>query len=306
MKFIAPLFLMLAVALPAFADELPQTPSVIVYIQGVVKVQRGSGEVVTAALGTEVRETDAVITEDSSQARVRLYDRSLIRLGANSKAQMAQLRSDASAEKKTISVKLVVGRLWASVSKLLSSDSSFEVQTSSAVAGVRGTNFGVLMQSPDSDCEIQVGEGSVNVKAGGEQRLIGAGKAAIVGLNGFRAVRDLGVSQTAMLLDQARGSGGGGGGDRRNDRAADGGKAIGDKVDKAAANARDRMAKGNAGGGAPRDNQGPGAGQSRDHKPRVGGAQDVIEQRQRGSDVFQKANDRAAATRLKAIIEVRE
>ena len=30
MKFIAPLFFMLAVAVPAFADELPQTPSVIV------------------------------------------------------------------------------------------------------------------------------------------------------------------------------------------------------------------------------------------------------------------------------------
>lgn len=303
LRAFVPFAFSMLVASAAFADDVAPQTSVVVYVQGTVKVQRQGGEAVMAALGTEVKESDTVVTEDGAQVRIRLYDRSLIRLGPNSKAEMAQLRASTSAEKKTISVKLVVGRLWASVSKLLTSDSTFEVQAQSAVAGVRGTNFAVLLSAPDADAEFQVGEGSVNVRAGGENRLIGAGKAAIVGLNGFRSVRDLGVSQTALLLNDARGGGGGGGGGALGDRGAEGGKGIGHKVQLAAERARERMQQENRNNqrNGPGNQNGPGG-----QKPRIGGAQDVAEQRQRGKDVFEKLNDRAGATRLKAIIEVRE
>jgi hypothetical protein len=294
---------LLLIATPALAEELVQMPSVIVYVQGSVKVIRGQ-ETLIAALGTEVRESDSIVTEDNSQARVRLYDRSLLRLGANSRVQMAQLRSDASAERKTISVKLVVGRLWASVSKLLTSDSAFEVQTQSAVAGVRGTNFGASVDA-EGECEIAVGEGKVEVKskAGGEAKLIGAGRAAVVGLNGFRMVRDLGVAQTALLLDNARGNPStGGAADKASDNGA---KGANNKITQALDKARDRIAAENK-----VNNNNNQRGAQRDARDRQSekklGVQDAVEQRNRASDTFEKFNERAAATRLRAIIEVRE
>lgn len=285
----------------AWADELVQMPSVIVYVQGTVTVIRGQ-ETITAALGTEVRESDSIVTEDNSQARVRLYDRSLLRLGANSRVQMAQLRADASAEKKTISVKLVVGRLWASVSKLLTSDSAFEVQTTSAVAGVRGTNFGASVNA-EGECEIAVGEGKVQVRstAGGEPKMLTAGRAAVLGLSGFRSVRDLGVAQTALLLDNARGNPSTGG---ASDKASDdGAKGVNGKITQAHDKARDRMTAENKANNNNNNRQ-------RDTRDRQNekklGSQDAVEQRNRASDTFEKFNERAAATRLRAIIEVRE
>jgi hypothetical protein len=287
--------LLLVATLLLFSSQaFAETHAAIVYVQGTVKIIRSNGQELNALLGAEVAESDTLVTEDASQVRVRLYDLSLVRLGASSRAQISKLSFDGS-EKKTVSVKLVVGRLWASVSKLLSNDSTFEVQTGSAVAGVRGTEFAVLLRGADS--EVTTAEGSVNVRAAdGSERLIGAGFAATVGANGFRDVRQVSAEAITALRDESRGHGGGGAHHEANAGA------IEARLERAMDNARGRMDGGDRGGD---DRRGADRG-DRGDRPRIGGEQGVIENRQRGRDVFETINQHAAATRLRAVIDVKE
>ncbi|MEZ4271329.1 MAG: FecR domain-containing protein [Myxococcota bacterium] len=54
------------------------------------------------------------------------------------------------AKEKVVKARLFVGRLWAKVTSLFSSDSRFEIQTDNAVAGVRGTAFRLVAIPPEA------------------------------------------------------------------------------------------------------------------------------------------------------------
>jgi hypothetical protein len=79
-------------------------------------------------------------TEENSRLEAKLSDGSMIRLGAKSELTLDKVGFKKK-KKKEVKVKLVIGRIWASVTKLFGSDSKFEVETENAVAGVRGTRF---------------------------------------------------------------------------------------------------------------------------------------------------------------------
>ena len=192
--------LSLALAVPAWASSDP--PALIVYVQGNVKVVKADGSELQAALGSEVNESDSVVTDDSAQVRVRLFDRSLLRIGPGSRAQMSQLRSDPAGEKKEISVKLVVGRLWASVSKLLTPDSKFEVHASNAVAGVRGTKIDV--QSDGKTGSVACLEGKVQVSNGGTMTMIEGGSELTFQGEGLGQVQHLSAQQVMNRNLEAR------------------------------------------------------------------------------------------------------
>lgn len=289
------------------AWALETTPSIVVYVQGEVKAIKASGQSVVLALGSEVAENDTIETGPNSQVRLRLFDRSLLRFGENSRAQMSSLRYDGAAEKKNVSVKLLVGRLWASVSKLLSSDSKFEVDSGNAVAGVRGTEFAVLLQGGGGgkmQAIITTVEGSVSVRgADGSERIVAGGFRAISDGGRVGEATRVSAEQLSALRDESRGNNPSGGADAERTTRDEGDRAVQARVDSAAQGARERIAAlGGRDGRDGRDN----TGRERDNQPRVTGGQDVIETRQRARDVFQQFNERAAATRLRAIIEVRD
>jgi hypothetical protein len=167
-------------------------PAMVVYVQGTVKIVKASGSELPASLGSEIDEADTLVTDDASQVRVRLFDRSLLRIGPSSRAQMSQLRIDSQGEHKEVSVKLFVGRLWASVSKLLTPDSRFEVHAANAVAGVRGTKIDV--QSDGKNGSVACLEGKVEVKNG-------SNTATIVGGNEL-AFQGVGLGQIVKLTEQ--------------------------------------------------------------------------------------------------------
>jgi len=194
-------FLSLCLAAPALADSNP--PALVVYVQGNVKIVKAGGSELAAALGSEVDEADTLVTDDAGQVRVRLFDRSLLRIGPGSRAQMAELRMDPQSEKKEISVKLVVGRLWASVSKLLTPDSRFEVHAANAVAGVRGTKLDV--QSDGKTGTIACLEGKVQVSNGGAMTLITGGTELAFQNDGLGQVQKLTQQQVMQRNLEARG-----------------------------------------------------------------------------------------------------
>jgi hypothetical protein len=63
---------------------------------------------------------------------------------------------------KRVKVDLGIGKLWANVRKLMTMDSSVEVRTTNAVAGVRGTVYRVNVDE-DKSAMIKVYDGSVYV-----------------------------------------------------------------------------------------------------------------------------------------------
>lgn len=80
-------------------------------------------------------------TEEGSRLEAKLSDGSMLRLGAKSELTLNKVGIGKKKRKREVNVKLVIGRIWASVSKLFGGESTFEVETTNAVAGVRGTQF---------------------------------------------------------------------------------------------------------------------------------------------------------------------
>lgn len=111
----------------------------ITFLDGDAQVLRGTtGSALS--VGAVLYAGDQLKTGASSKLEAKLNDGSLVRLAGGSQLSLDSLVFRKGGEKK-VRMSLSLGRMWASVTKLFGSDSEFEVQTSSAVAGVRGTRF---------------------------------------------------------------------------------------------------------------------------------------------------------------------
>lgn len=182
----------------------------IVYIEGDVRLQKAARAEEAAVLGQELDENDTLSTGPASQMRVRLYDQSVIRLGPNSRIQLARLAIEPYAVQKEISIRLLAGKVWSHVSRLLSSQSRFEVVTPNAVAGVRGTSFEVSLGGIDGNqATFTCLEGLVGVYARNAPdvvKLISEGTQVALTANGLGDVMPVDFSS---LLDKERQASGG-------------------------------------------------------------------------------------------------
>ncbi len=107
------------------------------------RAAQGAPTWLSLAEASRVFQGDRLKTAGDARLEAKLMDGSLLRLGASSELSLDKLSfaQGKTATTKKVTVKLVVGRVWASVSRLFGKDSSFEVATPNAVAGVRGTRF---------------------------------------------------------------------------------------------------------------------------------------------------------------------
>jgi hypothetical protein len=139
--------------------DAKQPAGKVTFAQGnVFRAEKEEGPYRRVSENSDVFEGDFIKTEAESRAEARLNDRSVIRVGSESrvKIQKATFKKD---EQKEVSVKLVVGRFWAKVTKLFG-ESKFEVETPNAVAGVRGTAFSVD-SAADKSTTVRVFNGKV-------------------------------------------------------------------------------------------------------------------------------------------------
>lgn len=114
--------------------------------------------------GAKLFEGDTIKTKTNSRCEVKLRDGSMLRLGADSQLQLKDLDFDRQnpRRQKKVRTKLFFGRVWASVTSLFGRQSSFEVETPNAVAGVRGTRFAATT-SNGGDTTVRVYSGKVLV-----------------------------------------------------------------------------------------------------------------------------------------------
>lgn len=95
---------------------------------------------VPISIGMRVSSGDIVRTGAKGRVQLLLADSSLVNVGPSSELRLATLRKVAGPTA-GVSLKLVVGKMWARVSHLLGSNPDFSVDSGNAVAGVRGTSF---------------------------------------------------------------------------------------------------------------------------------------------------------------------
>jgi hypothetical protein len=93
--------------------------------------------------GAEVELDDTLRTGADGNVKLTLTDQSVLVLGPESELVVERAEFE-SQDRSRVSLKLLVGGVWAKVKKAIAgSDSTFEVSAARAVAGVRGTIFRV-------------------------------------------------------------------------------------------------------------------------------------------------------------------
>jgi hypothetical protein len=186
---------------------LAQAPVTARVVQVIGHVELVSGQA-AAPLDrfSEVPMGTTIVTFEDGRASLRLPSGTLIRLGSNTRVEVASLtRGDPAAARKE-TLKVSVGRLWAKVTRLFGDDSRFEVQTDNAVAGVRGTAF--FVETNGKADQFVVDHGAITVSgAGGSLNLDGPGAAGGFHDGGLSMSDKLGSSDLAAMRANIGGGG---------------------------------------------------------------------------------------------------
>ncbi len=112
--------------------------------------------------GDKLKREQVVRVGERSRVEIRFPDGTVMRLSEKSRLVMSEVRYDSKTDNKKVKVDLSIGKLWAHVKKLTTPDSSVEVKTVNAVAGVRGTVYRVNVEE-DKSAMVKVYDGTVYV-----------------------------------------------------------------------------------------------------------------------------------------------
>ncbi|MCC7385479.1 MAG: FecR domain-containing protein [Deltaproteobacteria bacterium] len=113
-------------------------------------------------MGAKVRFGDHVRTAKDTRLELTLPDGSRVRLAGETEVKLTRAGFEGR-KRESVSLRLLAGRLWASVVRATGGKDTFEVETANAVSGVRGTSFAVLAAS-DTSALVRVYSGSVGVR----------------------------------------------------------------------------------------------------------------------------------------------
>jgi len=123
--------------------------------EGTVDVVRGS-QTTPGKTGFSIRETDVIKVGLASRVSIILKDGSVIRLEADSEVLVAKLTYKES-KIDDASFRLISGKMWSKVEPLQDS-ASWQVETPTVVAAVRGTQFNTRYTNKSSDISVYSGK----------------------------------------------------------------------------------------------------------------------------------------------------
>jgi hypothetical protein len=166
-RYIASVLLVIAaltfICYPALAVESGSNDAVVTVIQGTASIYtKGTTTGHLLKKGDTLKREHEVRVAEKSRIEIRFADGTVMRLSERSHLKMNELSFNKQTTGKTVKVELGVGKLWAKVKKLTTTDSSVEVKTSNAVAGVRGTVYRVNVND-DRSALVKVYDGEVYV-----------------------------------------------------------------------------------------------------------------------------------------------
>ena len=153
--------------------------AVLAVLNSGVDASRQGGEFGPALDGDVFATGDVVRADEKGRAVLTFFDGSTVSVDPKSRVRVLSL-TKTGAGALQLQLEQTAGRTWASVSKLTSPDSKFEIKTPSMVATVRGTTFETIVETqPDGTVTttIKTSEGEVLVQAAaGGQVTVGAGQ----------------------------------------------------------------------------------------------------------------------------------
>ena len=159
-----PMIVMLAVAqllwlaLPA-GSEYQRTEARLNFVKGKVEVQRsGTANWARAVLQMRVYAGDKVSTDTGGETELVLDDGSIIKLKDKSLLEIERMEKQKKPMATITSLKAVNGRVLGCIKKLASKESKFNVSTPTAVAGIRGTVFAVVVDGDSTELDVLKGE----------------------------------------------------------------------------------------------------------------------------------------------------
>ncbi len=128
-----------------------------------------------AKIGDDVTEQETIKTDVSSTTVLRFFDGSQLNISASTQLQLSSLKQ-LQGNDKVLRFKLLWGDLIAKVTKLASSNSSFEIEGGGVVCGVRGTEFHPHYDPSHHLFTVDVLDGTVWVLSGGKTSVFHAGE----------------------------------------------------------------------------------------------------------------------------------
>jgi hypothetical protein len=139
-------------------------------------------------------------TLEDSRAKIMLADQSVITIGSNTTVELARFQLKENA--RIVELKMLSGRIRASVAKFLKGDSSFEVHTTKAVLAARGTDFYVEVENPETASEgLQQGSDAYTAQAGGPQVYLVVYEGSVRATSG-PSVHTFTAGQTGLITPQ--------------------------------------------------------------------------------------------------------
>jgi Uncharacterized protein conserved in bacteria len=130
---------------------------------------------------TIIQENDVIKTENDSYVNLQLSNGVIVRIGANSQVTLNQLlRKD---NKEEYNLQVSQGEVLSKVEKDKKKQIKLEIQSPTAIASVRGTEF--LVESKSNSTTIAVNEGKVEVSSidGSQKQTIEAGEKIVATFN---------------------------------------------------------------------------------------------------------------------------
>lgn len=159
----------------AFREPAPRSVALVQTLTGTVQAGPGMDKLGPATVGAQLVAGDVAVTAKGAAARLALADGSFVALGSDSAVRIGRVELTADL-KRAVQLELLKGRLEA-LAEFKGKGSSFDVLTTTALAGVRGTRFrvrhlaagGTAVECVQGRIELQAtigAKGSVLVEAG--------------------------------------------------------------------------------------------------------------------------------------------
>jgi|GEM_PF-3248008 len=178
--------LMISMGVPLDFAVTYKTASVV-EVTGVVSILKAGGEqTFTPEVGMTLEHGDRIITGKGASIALEIDADKYIKVGEKTYMSLSELMSEAESGGDSTDIKLFTGKVWASLSKPLEEDDSFEIETPTAVMGAKGTKFFVKYvassnseQDESSNTELVVLEGKVSMGTQVENKSEGEGPSVV-------------------------------------------------------------------------------------------------------------------------------
>lgn len=144
-----------------FSEETEEAVAILSEISGSVTVKDAQEKSFKKAKGNQALfEGDEIQTKKGASCEIALKNDSIARLDENSHLKLTEVKTTSKGAK--TSLKLFFGKVLNVVNALSGSDASYQVETPTTIAGVRGTEFAV--EASEEETNVGVFSGKVGVR----------------------------------------------------------------------------------------------------------------------------------------------